>query len=142
MTWRPTSEYTAHASLTCSEAERLKTIAENRALLDSLGFDAGGTAKLNLPSKVKTEHVTGKKRKSTPAPVDREPRRRSGRLAGLEASAEEVQVKLEEEEKEREALRVVNRRVREVEMSLGEMVDEGDVGVLVGPFQDAGGCLS
>lgn len=52
------------------------------------------------------------------------PRRRSGRLAGMEAEGEELKVRLEEEEKEREVLRVVSRRTREQRMEVGKMVEE------------------
>ena len=52
------------------------------------------------------------------------PRRRSGRLAGLEAEGEELKVRLEEEEKERAVLRVVERRTREQRMDVGSMMDD------------------
>lgn len=55
---------------------------------------------------------------------DEGPRRRSGRLAGIEATVEEVAKREEEEEKEREVLRVISRRVRDQEMAVGDMVDE------------------
>jgi len=43
----------------------------------------------------------------------------------LEAEGEELKVRLEEEEKEREALRVVSRRTREKVMQVGGMVEDG-----------------
>ncbi len=45
-------------------------------------------------------------------------------MLGLEAEGEELKFKLEEEEKEREVLRVVSRRTREQVMDVGGMVDE------------------
>ena len=42
----------------------------------------------------------------------------------MEAEGEELKVKLEEEEKEREVLRVVSRRTRDQTMEVGKMVEE------------------
>jgi hypothetical protein len=64
------------------------------------------------------------------------PTRRSGRIAGIEASVEEVQKRVEEEEKEREVLRVVSRKTREKVMALDDMVEESSPAgkeELVGP---------
>lgn len=55
---------------------------------------------------------------------DEGPRRRSGRLAGIEATAEEIAKRDEEEEKEREILRVVNKKIRDRVMSVGDMVED------------------
>ncbi|KAK8853099.1 hypothetical protein IAR55_003800 [Kwoniella newhampshirensis] len=114
------------------ELERQKTIAENRALLDSLGLDPSGSSKIpfartSLPKpKAKPASGAGIKRKAPAVAADDGPRRRSGRLAGLEADGEALKVKLEEEEKEREILRVVNRKERERVMEIGKMVEDGD----------------
>lgn len=51
------------------------------------------------------------------------PRRRSGRLAGLEAEGEELAKRVEAEEKEREVLRVINRKTRDQVMPLSKMVE-------------------
>ncbi|RXK39424.1 WD-repeat protein [Tremella mesenterica] len=112
------------------EAERLRTIASNRALLDSLGFDTNGSSRLNLakPSASKSNTPASKKRKAPPVIRDNEPRRRSGRLAGLEVEGEELRVKLEEEEKGRQALRVVERKTRDQMMKLSEMVEDAEEG--------------
>lgn len=55
---------------------------------------------------------------------DEGPRRRSGRLAGIEATPEEVAKREEVEEQQREELRIVNRRVRDQVMKVEDMVDE------------------
>ncbi|ODN81496.1 hypothetical protein L202_01918 [Cryptococcus amylolentus CBS 6039] len=123
------------------EIERQKTIAENRALLDSLGLDPSSrspfpsssspapTSHPNKSKPSKAKPAAAKKRKAPdsagPADDDGGPRRRSGRLRGMEADGEEMKVKLEEEEREREVLRVVNRREREQVMGVGSMVEEG-----------------
>ncbi|WWC64442.1 uncharacterized protein I303_107052 [Kwoniella dejecticola CBS 10117] len=115
------------------ELERQKTIAQNRLLLDSLGLDPSGASKIPgskaiTPSKAKSASTTNpasKKRKTAPSAAhDEGPRRRSGRIAGLEADSETLKVKLEEEEKEREVLRVLSRKEREKVMRVGEMVEE------------------
>lgn len=125
---RPTSSKATR--LTTSELERQKTIAENRELLDSLGLDPNGSAKLNIPKPAKStsqvKSAATKKRKSTAAPRDEGPRRRSGRIAGLEADGEALQIKVEEEEKEREVLRVVARKTRDQVMEIKDMLDESD----------------
>ncbi|WVO12493.1 hypothetical protein L204_100093 [Cryptococcus depauperatus] len=111
---------------TAYEIERQNTIAENRALLDSLGLEPTNRVPLSsppVPSKVKIKPAV-KKRKAPPAPSDEGPRRRSGRLAGQEVDEEELKVKLEEEEHEREVLRVVNRKERAKIMNIGKMVEE------------------
>ena len=99
-------------------------------MLDSLGLDPTGASKIPssrpkaLPSTVDSKSKT-RKRKAAPVKVESDgPRRRSGRLAGLEAEGEELKAKIEEEEKEREVLRVVSRRTRETVMRLGDMMDE------------------
>lgn len=56
--------------------------------------------------------------------VDEGPRRRSGRIAGLEADGDAFKAKVEEEEKEREILRVVSRKEREKVMDVGKMVED------------------
>jgi len=71
------------------------------------------------------KHIS-KKRKSTPAPRDDGPRRRSGRIAGLEADGEALAIKVEEEEKEREVMRVVARKERGQVMEIKDMLDESD----------------
>ena len=113
-----------------SEAERQKTIAENQLLLNSLGLDPNGSAKISFPKPEPTRSKVGtsatKKRKSTASQQDDGPRRRSGRIAGLEADGEELKVKLEEEEKEREVLRVVARKERDQVMVLIDMAEEAD----------------
>ncbi|KAK4684658.1 hypothetical protein P7C73_g5516, partial [Tremellales sp. Uapishka_1] len=111
------------------ELERQKTIAENRALLDSLGLDSGGSSKLNIASKsiVKPKAKAGRplKRKAAPGIEKAEgPRRRSGRIAGLEVDGEESKEKIAWEVQEREAVRIVNRKIREQVMAVGEMVEE------------------
>jgi hypothetical protein len=118
---------TAGTPLTASELERQKTIAENQELLNSLGLDPNGTAKLNIPhpAKVVVKHTTHK-RKAAPSGTDDGPRRRSGRLAGLEADGEAMKVKVEEEMKEREVLRVVARKERGQVMEIKDMLDESD----------------
>lgn len=94
--------------------------------MDSLGLDPNGSAKLNIPKPVKVvKHIT-KKRKTTPTPRDDGPRRRSGRIAGLEADGEALAIKVEEEEKEREVLRVVARKERGQVMEIKDMLDESD----------------
>lgn len=111
-----------------SEVERQKIIAENRALLDSLGFEEGGSAKLGLakpkPIAKPSSHAASKKRKSTPVKSEEGPRRRSGRIAGIEASVEVLQAKAEEEEKEREVLRVINRKTRDQVMAIKDMLED------------------
>lgn len=111
--------------------ERQKTIAENQELLNSLGFDANGTAKLNIPKaevKIKLGARAGTKRKSTASATaqDDGPRRRSGRIAGLEADGEELKIKLETEEKEREVLRVFARKEREQVMQIRDLPEDDD----------------
>ena len=115
----------------CSEAERQKTIAENQLLLNSLGLDPNGSSKINFPKPEPTRSRVGnsssKKRKSTASAThDEGPRRRSGRIAGLEADGEEFKVKLEAEEKEREVLRVVARKERDQVMPILDMAEEAD----------------
>lgn len=44
----------------------------------------------------------------------------------MEADGEALQVKIEEEEKEREVLRVVARKTREQVMEIKDMLDESD----------------
>lgn len=56
--------------------------------------------------------------------ADEGPRRRSGRIAGLEADGDAFKAKVEEEEKEREILRVVSRKEREQVMDMGKMVED------------------
>ncbi|CAK9780454.1 unnamed protein product [Cutaneotrichosporon oleaginosum] len=102
------------------ELERQKTIAENRALLDSLGLDSGGDAKLNMtppPSKPSAP----RKRKAPPVKIEREPRRRSGRIAGLEADGYEAALKQAAEEKAVEVARERERRPRRQMMPISEM---------------------
>ena len=109
-----------------SELERQKTIAENRLLLDSLGLDPSGASKIPgaaSPKLAKPKISAAKKRKA-PVVHDEGPRRRSGRLAGIEATPEEVAKREEAEEQQREELRIVNRRVRDQVMSVEDMVDE------------------
>ena len=56
---------------THSEAERQKTIQENRELLDSLGLDPSGASKLPVPRpKPKAPVVRPKKRKSEAVKVE------------------------------------------------------------------------
>lgn len=111
-----------------SELERQKTIAENRSLLENLGLDPTGASKIpgRKPPpptvKAKAASAASKKRKSAAAEIA--PRRRSGRIAGFDATVEEVAKKEEEDEKEREVLRVINRRIRHPVMKIEDMVDE------------------
>lgn len=138
--------------LISSELDRQKTIAENRALLDSLGLDPSGASKIpgastpgTAPGSTAGDRTRGrakpaassKKRKlASEATASEGPRRRSGRIAGFEADGEELKVKIELEEKEREVLRVLSRKEREQEMNLGEMIEEpaeGEVGQMVSP---------
>ncbi|WVR00348.1 hypothetical protein IAU59_007491 [Kwoniella sp. CBS 9459] len=110
------------------ELERQKTIAENRLLLDSLGLDPSGASKIphSRPSSTASRakpKPNPKKRKAFEV-IDEGPRRRSGRLAGLEADGEALKVKLEEEEKEREVLRIVSRKERDRVMDIGKMVED------------------
>lgn len=107
-----------------SEIERQKTIAENRKLLDSLGLDDGGAARLNLAPKPKPAPAT-RKRKAPPVKIEAEgPRRRSGRLAGLELDDAALAVKAEEEEKKLEEIRIVNRKIREQVMAIKDIVED------------------
>ncbi|BEI90683.1 uncharacterized protein CcaverHIS019_0307530 [Cutaneotrichosporon cavernicola] len=106
------------------ELERQKTIAENRALLDSLGLDSGGEAKLHLTPAPKPKPAATRKRKAPPAKVEREPRRRSGRIAGLEADGYEAALKQAVEEKAVEEARVRDRRPRRQMMPIAEMHEE------------------
>ncbi|WWC91567.1 uncharacterized protein L201_006513 [Kwoniella dendrophila CBS 6074] len=116
------------------ELERQKTIAENRLLLDSLGLDPSGASKIPgsksstssssiIKSKAKPNST---KRKQAPSSAiqDEGPRRRSGRLAGLEADSETLKVKLEEEEKERQVLRILSKKERKPLMNIGEMIED------------------
>jgi hypothetical protein len=64
------------------------------------------------------------KRKAPAVKADEGPRRRSGRLAGIEATAEEIQKREEAEEVEREIIRVVNRKIRDQVMDLDKMVED------------------
>ncbi|WWC71881.1 uncharacterized protein I206_105840 [Kwoniella pini CBS 10737] len=112
------------------ELERQKTIAQNRLLLDSLGLDPTGSSKipgskLQTPSKV-SNSSNNKKRKTISSNIiqDEGPRRRSGRLAGLEVDSEILKVKLEEEEKERQVLKVLSRKEREKIMKISEMIED------------------
>jgi hypothetical protein len=114
-----------------SELERQKIIADNRALLDSLGFEAGGAAKLNLAKPrptAKPAAANSKKRKAAPVKTEEGPRRRSGRIAGIDASVEVLQERAIEEEKEREVLRVINRKTREQVMGLSSMLEDAEEG--------------
>ncbi|KAL7418571.1 hypothetical protein Q5752_007029 [Cryptotrichosporon argae] len=110
------------------ELERQKTIAENRRLLDELGFDATSVRiDSPKPAAVGLKAKPSLKRKDKVVNIEPEgPRRRSGRLAGLEASSEEIKIKVEEEEREREALRVVARRTREPVMEIAGMLEDSD----------------
>lgn len=123
--------------LTRSELDRQRIIAENRALLDSLGFEEGrgGSAVLGIEKQVKlakpragsaASSVNGaasKKRKSA-AGNDEGPRRRSGRIAGIEATAEQVEERVKEEEKQLEQIRVISRKIRDQVMPVDKMMDE------------------
>lgn len=113
-----------------SELERQKIIAENRALLDSLGFDEGGDAKLNLAPPPKP--AASRKRKTAPVKVESEgPRRRSGRIAGLEADGYEMALKQEAEARVVEEARERDRKLRKQVMPVAEMVEgesEGEKG--------------
>lgn len=129
--WTPTQHSACSSGLYFSSAdnselERQKTIAENRLLLDSLGLDPSGASKIpgaSTPKLAKPKASSVKKRKA-PVVHDEGPRRRSGRLAGIEATPEEVAKREEAEEQQREELRIVNRRVRDQVMSVEDMVDE------------------
>ena len=113
-----------------SELERQKTIAENQALLEELGLDPTGASKIPHTQTAARLAKPSASSRSKPKPKrksevqDEGPRRRSGRLAGLEATQEEVAKRNEEEEKEREVLRVINRKVRDQVMDLGSMVED------------------
>lgn len=129
-----------------SELERQRTIAENRALLDSLGLDPlsasspFGSSPAPASNKTKPKPKTApKKRKAPVIAADEGPRRRSGRIAGLEADGDALKAKVEEEEKEREILRVVNRKERGKVMDVGEMVEdtpEDEIKDMVGTLQN------
>jgi hypothetical protein len=97
-------------------------------LLDSLGLDPSGASKIpgRKPPPIAKPKTTAasKKRKAPTIAKDEGPRRRSGRLAGIEATAEEIAKRDEEEEKEREILRVVNKKIRDQVMSVGDMVED------------------
>lgn len=109
-----------------SELERQKTIAENRALLDSLGLDVNGSAKIPSlkPAPIAKPRASAPKKRKAPIVHEEGPRRRSGRLAGIEATAEEVAKRDEEDEKEREVLRVMNKKIRDQVMSVESMVED------------------
>lgn len=130
-----------------SELERQRTIAENRALLDSLGLDPlsasspFGSSPAPVSNKTKTKpkqpKTAPKKRKAPVIAADEGPRRRSGRIAGIEADGDALKAKVEEEEKEREILRVVNRKERGKVMDVGKMVEdtpEDEIKDMVGTF--------
>ncbi|KAL1412140.1 hypothetical protein Q8F55_003143 [Vanrija albida] len=108
------------------ELERQKIIAENQALLTSLGLEADGEAKLNLPAKSVApkpkKAPASRKRKAEPA--EHVPSRRSGRIAGLEADGQEIAKRNEAEEVAREVARVVNRKERLQVMPVVDMVEE------------------
>ena len=124
-----------------SELERQKTIAENRVLLDSLGLDPTGASKIphaSTPKHTSTTPSSHRKRKAPVHAVKHEnegPRRRSGRLAGLEAEGEELKVKFEEEEREGGVWGGVKGRRREGGRARGDRGDGGSpsgAGELVG----------
>ncbi|WVQ67137.1 uncharacterized protein L199_005332 [Kwoniella botswanensis] len=117
------------------EIERQKTILQNRLLLDSLGLDPNGSSKIPFARSTASPKPkpASKKRKAPPTSnVDEGPRRRSGRLAGLEADSETLKVKLEDEAKEREVLRVISRKEREKIMDVGKMVEDPEEGEVKG----------
>ncbi|WVW86016.1 hypothetical protein I302_108054 [Kwoniella bestiolae CBS 10118] len=117
------------------ELERQKTILQNRALLDSLGLDPNGSSKIPFARSTASPKPkpASKKRKAPPtANIDEGPRRRSGRLAGLEADSETLKVRMEDEAKEREVLRVMNRKEREKVMDVGKMIEEPEEGEVEG----------
>lgn len=87
--------------------------------------------------KPKQSKTAPKKRKAPVIAADEGPRRRSGRIAGLEADGDALKAKVEEEEKEREILRVVNRKERGKVMDVGKMVEdtpEDEIKDMVGTF--------
>lgn len=87
--------------------------------------------------KLKQSKTAPKKRKAPVIAADEGPRRRSGRIAGLEADGDALKAKVEEEEKEREILRVVNRKERGKVMDVGKMVEdtpEDEIKDMVGTF--------
>lgn len=106
-----------------SEAERQKTIAENKALLEQLGLDEGGAA-IGLPApKPKPKPKAAEKKRKEP-PTTEGPRRRSARVAGLEADGVELAVKQEQEAVQAEEKRVRDRKLRKQVMDLAEMVED------------------
>ncbi|WOO80271.1 DNA damage-binding protein CMR1 [Vanrija pseudolonga] len=108
------------------ELERQKIIAENQALLTSLGLEADGEAKLNLPAKsvAPKPKKAAASRKRKAEPVEHAPARRSGRIAGLEADGQEIAKRNEAEEVAREVARVANRKERQQIMPIVDMVEE------------------
>lgn len=114
--------------LTCSEAERLRTIAENKALLEQLGLDEGGSARVSLPPpKSQAKPKSGERkndRKRKEPPTTEGPRRRSGRIAGLEADGAELAAKVELEAAQAEEKRVRDRKLRQQIMPLADMMED------------------
>jgi hypothetical protein len=84
--------------------------------------------------------VNGGSKKRKPAAAargDEGPRRRSGRLAGIEATAEQVEERAKEEEKQLEKIRTISRKVRDQVMAVGDMMDDAspeDGASLVRPY--------
>lgn len=71
--------------------------------------------------------MNGGSKKRKPAAAaggDEGPRRRSGRLAGIEATAEQVEERAKEEEKQLEKIRIISRKVRDQVMAVGDMMDD------------------
>lgn len=60
--------------------------------------------------------------------VEEGPRRRSGRLLGMEATEEVLQERAIEEEKKMEEIRIINRKTRDQVMKLGDMLEDAEEG--------------
>ncbi|WVQ84906.1 hypothetical protein IAT38_007069 [Cryptococcus sp. DSM 104549] len=112
------------------ELERQKTIAENRALFETLGLQSarltplGGSSPAPASDRSKSKPKPSSKRKAPAPPSGEGPRRRSGRIAGLEADGETLRKIQEEDARAVEVQRVVNRKEREKVMDVAKMSED------------------
>jgi hypothetical protein len=106
------------------EAQRQKTIAENRALFGMLGLESASVA-VSAAAKPKPAPRKATKKRAAETVLEG-PRRRSGRIAGLEADGPALAARAEEEARVVEAQRVISRKLREQVMPLATMVEEDE----------------
>lgn len=109
-------------------------------MLEQLGLEEGGGAQVGLPKaspKPRSEKKAVKKRKEPPTAEG--PRRRSGRIAGLEADGVELAAKEEELAVEAEERRVKDRKLRQQVMEVKDMVEDGDAAELEGVLRSLEG---